>query len=249
MFCHDAQSMMHAYLDGELQAPTVLQYEEHVRECSACSRMLAEQKELQTAMKSNALYYKAPVSFGQRLRASLRQQNISPGRPFPWQWVAAAACLVLCVGVGLLLARVGLESSHHERLAQEVVSAHIRSLQVDKKRLVDVRSSDRHEVKPWFAIKLDFAPPVPDMTKRDFTLVGGRMDYLDGRPVAALVYQRRQHLINVFLWPDRDKKDTRARRETHQGFQLISWSAAGMKGWAVSDLNAPELEELVHGLN
>jgi anti-sigma factor RsiW len=247
MICHEAQSMMHGYLDGELQATTMLQYEEHVRECSACARMLAEQKELQTAMKSDALYYKAPESFDRRLRASLRQQNVSRRR-FPWQWAAVAASLVFCVSVGLLLARLGLGSSQHERLAQEVVSAHIRSLQVDKKRLVDVRSSNRHEVKPWFNDKLDFAPPVPDLTKRDFTLVGGRMDYLDGRPVAALVYQRRRHLINVFLWPDPEKKDTQPRRETHQGFQLISWSAAGMKGWAVSDLNALELEELVHEL-
>jgi anti-sigma factor RsiW len=248
MICHDAQSMMHAYLDGELQPPTMLQYEEHVRECSACSRMLAEQKELQTAMKSDALYYKAPEGLGQRLRASLRPQRVSRARRLPWTWVAVAASVVLCVSVGFLLARLRLEPSHHERVAQEVVSAHIRSLQVNKVRLVDKPSSKNHEVKPWFNEKLDFAPPVPDLEKRDFILVGGRLDYLDGRPVAALVYKRRLHFINVFLWPDPEKKDTQPRSETHLGFQLISWSAAGMKGWAVSDLNAAELEQLVREL-
>jgi anti-sigma factor RsiW len=248
MNCHEAQSILHSYLDGELQAPATLQYEEHLRECQACSRMLAEQKVLQTGMKSDVLYYKAPESLRERLRMSLRQQSGARRRRFPWHWVAAAACLFLCVGVGFLLAQWVVAPSQYERLAQEVVSSHIRSLQVEKSRLVDVRSSDRHEVKPWFTDKLDFSPPVPELEKQGFALVGGRMDYVDGRPVAAVVYKRRQHFISVFLWPDPANNDMRLRRETRQGFQLVWWSRGGMAYWVVSDLNPGELDELIQEL-
>jgi anti-sigma factor RsiW len=248
MNCHEAHTMMHGYLDGELQAPTSLEYEEHVGECPACSRMLAEQKELQTGMKSDALYYKASESLWERLRASLRPLRGQRGGGFSWRWVAAAACLLCCVGVGFLLAQLVIAPSQYGRLTQEVVASHIRSMQADKSRLVDVRSSDRHQVKPWFNDKLDFSPPVPDLAEQGFALVGGRLDYLDGRPVAALVYKRRQHLINVFLWPDSTSENTQPRRETRQGFQLIYWSSAGMSHWVVSDLNFSELDELVHEL-
>jgi anti-sigma factor RsiW len=244
MNCLEAQSVMHAYLDGELQAPAILQYEEHVGECPACCRLLAEHKELQTGMKNDVMYYKAP----ERLRASLRQQHGEPRRLLGWRWIAMAACLLLCVGFGFLLARLVMSPTQHEHLAQEVLAAHIRSLQVDKSRLVDVRSSDRHEVKPWFNDKLNFSPSVPDLANQGFALVGGRLDYLDGRPVASLVYKRRQHLINVFIWPDPNANDTRPRHEARQGFQLVSWSGAGMNFWVVSDLNSPELDELVQQL-
>jgi anti-sigma factor RsiW len=244
MNCPETQSMMHGYLDGELQAPIALQYEEHMRQCPVCSKMLAEQKELQRAMKSHDLYHMAPVSLHERLRKSLRQPS---GRRVYWPWVAMAASLLICVGIGFVLAQLVVAPSQQERLTAEVVSSHVRSLQVDKSRLVDRRSTDRHEVKPWFTDKLDFSPPVPDLSKQGFELLGGRMDYLDGRPVAALVYKRRQHVINVFLWPDAGNYDTQPRRETRQGFQLISWSNAGMNFWVVSDLNALELDELVQG--
>jgi anti-sigma factor RsiW len=146
----------------------------------------------------------------------------------------------------LLLTRVGLGPSREERLVQEVASSHIRSLQW--KHLVDVPSSDKHVVKPWFNGKLDFSPPVPVPSTEAFPLLGGRLDYLDGRPVAALVYKRREHVINVFLWPGPANADTPPRRETRQGYQLIHWSRAGMNCWVVSDLAPGELNELAERL-
>ncbi len=249
MDCHDAQTLMHAYLDGELDASTTLEYEQHLRTCPACAPRLAEQKVLQTAMKADALYYKAPEHLRDRLRSSLRHQRAPRFARFPLRWVAAAAaCLILCVGLGFLVARFTGVTPNQERLAQEVASSHIRSLQVENKRLVDVRTSNRHEVKPWLSERLDFSPPVPDLANEGFPLVGGRLDYLDGRPVAAVVYQRRKHFINVFLWPAPANENTQPRRETRQGYHLIQWSGAGMNHWVVSDLNLDELNEFVQRL-
>jgi anti-sigma factor RsiW len=246
MTCGDALPLMHAYLDGELPAPTSLAFEAHTRECPACSKMLTEQKELQSAMKSDSLYYRAPAGLRERLQSSLDKTRRP--RPFAWRWLATAACLLLFVGLGFLLAQLFVAPAKQDRLTEQVVASHIRSLQVDKKRLVDIRDSDRHEVKPWFGDKLDFSPAVPDLSKQDFTLVGGRLDYLDGRPVAAVIYKRRQHFINVFVWPDPATTETRAQRETRQGFHVIHWSHGGMNYWVVSDLNADELDEFAHAL-
>jgi anti-sigma factor RsiW len=248
MNCHDAQTMMHPYLDGELDPDSTLQYEQHVRGCPACDAILAEQKGLQTAMKADALYYKAPEALRERLRSSVRPASGGRPAPFRWRLVAAAACMLLCVGLGFVVAQLAIAPSKRERLAQEVASSHIRALQVDKWRLVDKRSSDRHEVKPWFNDKLDFAPPVPDLDRQGFPLIGGRLDYLDGRPVATLVYQRRQHVISVFVWPDAAGADTSPQRDTRHGFHLIHWSQAGMNYWVVSDLDPAELQELAQRL-
>jgi anti-sigma factor RsiW len=246
MNCHDAQSLMHGHLDGELDPSVSLQYEQHVGECPACSKALTQQQALQAKMKADFLYFKAPEHLRDRLRASLkRQRSTGPGR-FSWRWVAAAACVAFCIGLGFLLARFTFVRSVHERLTQEVASAHIRSLQA--KHVVDVPSSDRHEVKPWFNGKLDFSPPTPDLEKVGFSLVGGRLDYLDGRPVAALVYRRREHLINLFVWPDAGTESGDIERETRQGYHLVHWSKTGMNHWLVSDLNPAELNELAQRL-
>jgi anti-sigma factor RsiW len=248
MDCHNAQSFMHAYLDGELDASATLEYETHLRSCPACAQRIAEQKALQTAMKADAFYYKAPDHLRDRLRASLGRQPAVRIARFPWPWVAAAACLLLSVGLGFLVARFTLAASKQERLTQEVASSHIRSLQVDHGRLVDIRNSDRHEVKPWLSERLDFSPPVFDLADQGFPLFGGRLDYLDGRPVATLVYKRRLHVISVFLWPDPTNAETHPRRETRQGYHLIEWSKGGMNYWVVSDLDPKELNEVVQRL-
>jgi anti-sigma factor (TIGR02949 family) len=247
MHCHDAQTVMHGYLDGELDPSASLQFEQHVGACPACSKALAEQQAVQAAMKADSLYFKAPANLQDRLRASLKKQ--SGGRParFPWRWIAAAACVAICIGLGFLLAQFTFFTpSVHERLTQEVASAHIRSMQA--KHIVDVEGPDHHVVKPWFNGKLDFAPPVPNLEKEGFPLVGGRLDYLNGRPVAALVYKRREHLINLFVWPDSGGESRDFQRETRQGYHLIHWSKAGMNYWIVSDLDPTEVSELAQRL-
>jgi anti-sigma factor RsiW len=246
MNCHDAQSLMHGYLDGELDPSVSLQYEQHVGECPACANALAEQHVIKAAMKADSLYFKAPDSLRDRLGASLKKQSRARSIRLPLRWAAVAACVALCIGLGFLLAQFTFTPSAHERLTQEVASAHIRSLQA--KHVVDVPSSDRHEVKPWFSGKLDFSPPTPDLDKEGFPLVGGRLDYLNGRPVAAIVYGRRQHLINLFVWPSSGTESEDIQRETRQGYHLFHWSKTGMNFWLVSDLDPTELNDLAQRL-
>ena len=151
--------------------------------------------------------------------------------------MAAAAVMVLAL-VPFLRG-----PSTDELLTREVVSSHVRSLMAT--HLADVASSDHHTVKPWFAGKLDFSPPVEDLAKQGYPLVGGRLDYLKNRPVAALVYQRQKHFINLFIWPADSAPDVRANTVSLQGYNLAYWAKSGMTYWAVSDLNSSELQEFV----
>jgi len=151
----------------------------------------------------------------------------------------AAAALVLFTLVPFLRG-----PSTEEILTREVVSGHVRSLMAN--HLADVPSSDQHTVKPWFNGKLDFSPPVQDLATQGFPLVGGRLDYLDNRPVAALIYQRAKHLINVFIWPSSESSDSGIKSETRQGYHVFHWTRSGMTYWAVSDLEESQLQEFVH---
>jgi len=136
----------------------------------------------------------------------------------------------------------GLRSSGDEILAQEMVSNHVRSLQLESHR-TDVISSDQHTVKPWFDGKLDFAPPVKDFSSRGFPLIGGRLEYLNNRAVAALIYQRRKHFINLYIWPAEESNVTSEVGTKRQGYNLLHWTNSGMTYWAISDLNGVELQE------
>ena len=165
---------------------------------------------------------------------------------WPWRWLGVAASLAF---VALMLWRLVPNlpgSSIDDRLTQELIAGHVRSLMVS--HLTDVPSSDQHTVKPWFEGKLDFSPPVSDVTEQGFPLLGGRLDYLGNRPVAALVYRHQQHVINLFIWPAAQEEDVRERTLTRQGYQLIHWVKAGMSYWAVSDLNARELHNFVRAV-
>jgi anti-sigma factor RsiW len=199
-----------------------------------------EAARLRERIKGEAKYYAAPPRLASRVLASLPVDSVEAprgGRRWNIAWVGAAfaASCALALGVGLFLALPGAD----DRLADEVVASHVRALMVD--HAADVASSDRHTVKPWFAGKLDFAPPVFDLTAQGFALVGGRLDYLERRPVAALVYRHRQHLINLFVWPSTG--DAQPRRLERQGFHVLRWAAGGMSYWAVSDLNADDLAQ------
>ena len=186
-------------------------------------------------IRNEATYHGASTHLRARILASLPQES-AVRRWKPWglaSGLSAAFALVLAVGV--YIATPGAD----EKLAEDIVAAHVRSLMVD--HAFDVASSDSHTVKPWFAGKLDYSPPVFDLTSRGFALVGGRLDYIDRRPVAALVYRHRQHLINLFILPV--ARGARPPSLDQQGFHLAAWDRGGMSWWAVSDLNAQELAQ------
>jgi anti-sigma factor RsiW len=228
---------MHAYVDGELDAAGALEVERHLGECPACASEVARHRSLGTALRSDELYHRAPSSLRERVHAKLGRRRPSI-RPMRWAAIAASILVAVCLGFSL-----GRWTTASTDASLEIVAAHVRSLQAE--HLVDVASSDRHRVKPWFAGKLDFSPSVPDLAEHGFTLVGGRLDYLGGRPAAALVYRRREHTINVFLQPARDRLGSTRRTFERDGFRILHASLDGMEYWLVSDVGVADLDELL----
>ncbi len=243
MSCQTTQKLLDGYLDGELDLVRNVEMEEHLRECPACGRAYEDRQALRAAVRTGATYFKTPAELEERIRSAVRKA--AKAEPAPratsWGWLsvaAAAAAVVLLAWTVVLLLR---GPSDEKLLAQAVVSSHVRSLMAA--HLTDVQSSDQHTVKPWFTGKLDFSPAVKDLANKGFPLVGGRLDYLDNRPVAALVYQRREHFINLFIWPATRSADVAEKTQARQGYNLLYWTRAGMAYWVVSDLNQSELRE------
>ena len=243
MNCHDAILLKHAWADGELDPVQSLELEQHLKSCRACSLALENVRALKSAIKSEALYFKAPPGLERSIRASLRLDKTRTARPMVnwWQWfrLAIPTAGVAVAAVALVLTLRG--PSAEDRLVQEVSSSHARSLLAEHK--FDVASADPHTVKPWLDARLDFGTPVVQLAEKGFPLIGGRLDYLQTRTVAALVYQRRQHLINLFIWPAPSDATAAPRLRTWRGYTLLQWTQAGMICWAVSDLNAADLKQ------
>ena len=248
MNCKTTRELLPAHVDQELSVPETLEIEQHLQDCPACQQELVQQRELRTAMKKHATYYTAPAALEARIKAVLPRQAKPPKRWLRWTWnprwlnagAAFASMFAFAVSMTLYLS----VPSADELLADDVISSHVRSLMVN--HLADVASSDQHTVKPWFNGKLDFSPTVTDFTAEGFPLVGGRLDYLDRRPVAALVYRHRLHLINVYEWPAAGAEPKATRTLSRQGYHLVHWVEGGMAHWVVSDLDPRELMGLVH---
>ena len=243
MICDEVEGRVDPYVDRELTAETALRIQGHLRTCGVCRQRVADREALVRTLRSLPSY-QAPPRLQARV-AGRRERTRSRQRLLTW---AAAAALVVSIGGGISLVRSGRVrsvSAPHAATLDEVVSGHIRSLMVN--HLFDIESTDQHTVKPWFLGKLDFSPPVADLAVLGFPLVGARLDYLSGRPVAALVYRRQQHTINVFVWPASDR-DAGASAQSVRGFHVHHWSRNGMSFWAVSDLNDAELGQFVHAL-
>jgi anti-sigma factor RsiW len=235
--------LLHAYLDGELDLVRSLDLEEHLKGCADCAQELWTQRKLRERLRGADLYERAPESLETRIRGALPRESkvVESLRRHFWNWAAVAAAILLVVFFTWRVIPDLMGSRSTELLAREVVASHIRSLQPG--HLVDIESTDQHTVKPWFNGKIDFSPPVKDFAEEGFPLVGGRLDYIDERPAAALVYQRHKHLIDLYVWPEAEKNERGARLESRQGYNLVFWQGGGMYFCAVSDLNTEELQQ------
>jgi anti-sigma factor (TIGR02949 family) len=237
MTCTEVLRLIDPYVDRELGAEDDDAVRGHLATCPTCPQKVANRERLGRLLRA-APYYSAP----ERLRATVASRTHRASVASRVSTWAAAAVLVLAVAGGAMMLRtygVG-RATRSNVVAEEVVSDHVRSLMAD--HLFDVRSTDQHTVKPWFLGKLDYAPPVTDFAAAGFPLVGGRLDYIAGRPVAALVYQRQQHTINLYVWPSSDSASVDAATSI-RGFHVEHWIRDGMSFWAVSDLNAAELAQ------
>ncbi|HXN14938.1 MAG TPA: hypothetical protein VN878_01090 [Usitatibacter sp.] len=188
----------------------------------------------------DATYYRAPEGLRERVREALPQ--LAGGRLSAlWSAAGLSAAFAMVALVSWTAAMFYARPAPEELLLRDVLGAHLRSL-MGEGHLNDVASSDRHTVKPWFAGKLDFAPPVEDLAAAGFALTGGRLDYVNGRAVAALTYRYRQHMVNVFVWPaEAGASDEGPRAIARQGYSLVHWRAGAMQYWAIADVSAAQL--------
>jgi mycothiol system anti-sigma-R factor len=243
--CEGFDIQLSAYVDGELEGLAVAGVEAHLKECPACAARVGRERQLQAALRTHLSPEQAPEELHRRVRESLREAMARATPPAPGrasrvaQWVALAATIVVAVLGGREWAMWSV-SHRTAPLESQVLAAHVRSLQLS--HLTDVATSDHHTVKPWFAGKLDYSPPVPELDSLGFRLIGGRLDYVLDRPTAAIVYARRQHVINLFLWPSGDSTAA-LKVESNRGYQSAHGAAGGMTYWAISDLNAKELQQ------
>jgi anti-sigma factor RsiW len=238
MKCEEAEILLHALLDDELDAGHARDIETHVATCKRCAAQLRDYRDMRGAFAGVKLGYDAPADLRRRIDARLPALAVNPDRRSLLKGFAFGTGLSALAASAVVVAV--MRNDQDSRIRAEIVSAHLRSLQAD--HLTDVVSTDQHTVKPWFNGKLDAAPPLADLTAQGFTLIGGRLDYVDGKAVAAIVYRRRIHVINLFVAQGAGG-ERHAAIETVQGFNVRRWSEQGFTLWAISDLNADELEE------
>jgi anti-sigma factor RsiW len=262
MNCEEATKLIDRYLDSELDPITSQAIEKHLGDCNRCHQAYTTHGSLIRALGNATPYFKAPADLRERIQTSFRKeiaerpvrngvQGAQPGLPksqprlipgaIPWNWLALAAAIVLAAIIVFNLIPRVQQRETDQLLATQLIASHARSLLAS--HLTDVASSDQHTVKPWLDAKLDFAPAVVDLSQKGFPLIGGRLDYLDNRPVAALVYQRRQHFLNLFVWPVGANAVGSTKTMRRQGYQLLHWVDSDLNYWAVSDINEKELQE------
>ncbi len=244
MSCDLTRSALHGYFDGELGAAGNAEFKRHLEHCSDCVLEFATQDFVRDSLQRARLYEFAPDSLKLRMRAHLRccvRPAASPQRLI-WQWLAAAAALlVVALLVWRVLPGVHDDDDYQAELAAGIVDAHVRSLQPG--HLTNVDSADQHTVKAWFDGNVGFALPVRDLTNDGFSLLGGRLDIVQGGTVAVLVYVRLGHVVNVFIWPTREP-EVSARMGERLGYQWVVWQKGKMEFCAVSDASPAELEQL-----
>jgi len=245
MTCEETRILVDALVDGELDAGHAREVEAHLASCPDCAAQLRDYRVMRQALSAPALRHQAPAALRARIEGALPQRRALAAvgsRRSLLKGLATGGVLSGALAAGLVV--FVTRRDEDQRILGDVVSAHLRSLQGD--HLIDVQSTDQHTVKPWFNGKLDVAPPVVDLTAQGFTLIGGRLDYLDGRPVASIVYKRRAHIINLFVAPNNTPaldSGGGGAIESLQGYNVWRWSFADLSYRAVSDIDAEELRE------
>src|SRR6266446_10580704 len=265
MNCEEATKLMDGYLDGELDPITSQTIEQHLRDCPNCDQAYKTHGSLIRVIGNAAPYYKAPAELRERIQCSLREEIADrPARAVPrllvtrkqpeprtalfgtpWNWLSLgglglAAAIIFAAIIFSNLAPMLRRPGADQFLATQLIASHVRSLMAN--HLTDVASSDQHTVKPWLDAKLDFAAPVADLSSQGFPLIGGRLDYLNNHSVAALVYQKRKHFINLFIWPTTPEDSTAQTMVEREGYHLVHWSDGDFTYWAVSDVNPSDLQ-------
>lgn len=246
MNCRLTPEQLSAYLDAELEADEQRRVQTHLDQCADCRAELAGLENVRDRVRTEAAPLTAPNYLRQRVRSALHDEAQTqatpaerPPRRWPWAWInlglAGACAAAFAVTLSLYLAQPSAE----ELMSRELVASHFRALMPD--HLADVASTDQHTVKPWFAGKLDYSPPVVDLAAQGYALVGGRLDYIQQRPVAALAYRHRLHIINLYVWPAAAQGETQPHAAARQGFHLLRWTDNGMQYAAVSDIKPQDL--------
>jgi anti-sigma factor RsiW len=248
MSCDEKQPLLHPYMDGELDLPQSLEMQRHLEECSACAAAFAKQQALGQALRTASLYRPAPAHLRQRIRHALPRPRLAR-LPFPapaWRWAGLAASLAFIALIAWGVIRSFSGATAQDLVAQAVVDGHVRSL-LDDEHLYQVKSSNRHVIKPWLRLqgKVDFSLPVTDLAGQGFLLLGARVDYFEGHKVVALVYQHNKHLINLFVWPAGSNADSATQVMTRQGYYLAHWTKADLRYWAISDTDEKVLRTFV----
>jgi len=242
--CRETDGLIEAYGDGQLDLKSSLEVERHLASCASCAAALGSHRTLKSAIAGASLYHVAPPHLAARVRSAVRalEKEAAPGRAPRWRLLVFAAPVAALLILAWALPALWRAPSAADLLNEEVVSAHVRSLMGS--HLTDFPSSDQHTVKPSFNGRVDFSPDVRDLSGSGFTLIGGRLEYVDRKPAAALVYQRRRHLINLFIWPATDEGEGTGDTEAAlRGYNVVRWTRSGMDYSAVSDLNPAELRE------
>jgi anti-sigma factor RsiW len=268
MDCSQTRSLLHGYIDKELDLAGFIAVDQHLQSCIACKKIYDQQSALRSAVRQHTSYYAAPAALGDRIRAKIGSpaahapakadkrrpqwfqlgQWLQPGtaaaavggkdRP---HWLQLGTAVAATAAVTWMAALQLNNPLRDEAISEQVIAGYARSVLTS--HVTDVATSDQHTVKPWLSGKLDFSPSVTDLTTAGFPLVGGRLDYLDNRPVAALVYSHRQHLINLFVWPyAKSAKPAAMQTLSKHGYNLLHWTDAGMTYWAISDVDPADLK-------
>src|SRR5436190_5044067 len=240
MTCEESRLLLHALMDGELDAGHAHEVEAHLAICPSCAAQRRQHGELHQALGLAPLRYEAPAALRRRVEGAFAApKRAAPNRRSLLQGLVMGSMLSAAAAASIVVVAFRVEDE--QRILGEVVTAHLHSLQAE--HLTDVLSSDQHTVKPWFSGRLDVAPPVLDLTTEGFRLVGGRLDYIDGKPIAAIVYKRRAHIINLFVAQTLGSAPFAPRSKSVQGFNILRWSEQGLDLAAISDINVDELRE------